>query len=49
MACGASAGWYYDDPQSPKVITLCPEACDALQKNDAAKLEIVLGCATEPA
>jgi hypothetical protein len=46
-ACDDSGGWYYDDPQSPTEIHLCPATCEMVQGGppDAA-LEIVLGCAT---
>jgi hypothetical protein len=40
-------GWYYDDPMSPSLITLCPASCDAVQEGDGAEVKIVLGCATE--
>jgi hypothetical protein len=47
-ACSASdGGWYYDDPVSPSIITLCPASCEAVQEGDGAQVKIVLGCATE--
>lgn len=45
----AQGGWYYDDPIHPKTITLCPSTCAAVQSDDGAKMEIVLGCDTQPA
>jgi hypothetical protein len=45
-ACSDSPGWYYDDPANPKRISLCPASCDAVTQDSAAKLDILLGCAT---
>lgn len=42
-------GWYYDDPQAPAKILLCPSTCDAVQSDPKAKIEVLLGCATKPA
>lgn len=39
-------GWYYDDPQSPSKILLCPSSCTTLQADTAAKVNILLGCDT---
>ena len=47
--CGAAGGWYYDDPADPAIINLCPSTCDAVQGDNAAKIEIQLGCDTKPA
>jgi len=48
-ACGASGGWFYDDPANPAIITLCPSTCSAVQGDEAAKIEIIVGCDTQPA
>ena len=46
-ACGTNGkGWYYDDPDAPKTINLCPSSCEQVQNDPNAKLEIVLGCDT---
>ena len=45
--CGADGGWYYDDPTDPAIIELCESTCDAVQADDGAKIQIVLGCATQ--
>jgi hypothetical protein len=45
--CSASGGWYYDDPTDPAIIELCQTTCDAVQADEAAKINIVLGCATK--
>jgi len=46
-ACGADGGWYYDDPNDPAIITLCDASCQAVQADEGAKIEIVLGCDTQ--
>ncbi|MFO0761149.1 MAG: vWA domain-containing protein [Byssovorax sp.] len=49
-ACTAQkGGWYYDDPQKPTSITLCPTTCSAIQSDPDAKVQILFGCATKPA
>ena len=48
-ACGPKAAWYYDVPSAPTKILLCPTTCEAVQKDQAAKIEILLGCSTIPA
>jgi hypothetical protein len=45
-SCGASGGWYYDDPAHPATINLCPSTCTMVQSDPGAKMSIVLGCAT---
>jgi hypothetical protein len=47
--CGASGGWYYDNPAAPTQITLCPATCSTVQADAVAKIDIILGCKTEPA
>lgn len=48
-ACGAKGGWYYDDPSKPGIIKLCPTTCEMVQNDPGAKMQIVLGCTTQPA
>jgi hypothetical protein len=43
-ACGSNAGWYYDAPDAPSRIFLCPSSCQVAQT--AALLDIALGCDT---
>jgi hypothetical protein len=43
-ACGASGGWYYDDPANPQTIMLCPASCDTAKDDPDAVLKVVLGC-----
>jgi Mg-chelatase subunit ChlD len=40
-------GWYYDDPDNPTRIILCPETCSAAQGDPSAKIEILVGCETK--
>lgn len=39
-------GWRYDDKTKPSKILLCPASCDQAKASDAAKVEVLLGCAT---
>jgi hypothetical protein len=47
-ACDAAqGGWYYDDPVTPKTVSLCPASC-AIVKNDVSgSIDIALGCKTK--
>lgn len=47
-ACGQKGGWYYDHPQKPTEINLCPASCNTIQADDGAKIKVVLGCSTQP-
>jgi hypothetical protein len=38
-------GWFYDNPNAPTKILICPAAC---QNFGAGQLDIVLGCGTRP-
>jgi hypothetical protein len=42
----AISGWYYDDPEAPTRVILCPETCTAVRSDARAKLEVVVGCRT---
>jgi Mg-chelatase subunit ChlD len=44
--CGTAKAWYYDMPQQPTVIHLCPAACDLVRSDPKAVLELLLGCST---
>jgi von Willebrand factor type A domain len=46
--CDARGGFYYDDPQRPSAILLCPSTCAALQDDPSAKVAVILGCSTIP-
>jgi len=40
-AKNANGGWYYDDPNAPSKITVCPCTCARLQ---AGRVDVRLGC-----
>lgn len=49
-ACaGVSNGWYYDDPNEPTRILVCPQTCDTVQGFSSAAVAIKFGCETIPA
>jgi hypothetical protein len=43
----ANGGWYYDNPSAPTTITLCPSTCTAIQADKNAKIDVLIGCATQ--
>jgi len=43
--CKSNPGWYYDNPNSPTKIVLCPASCDQV-KNAGGSVDIQLGCQT---
>jgi len=42
QACAEEAGWYYDDPMNPSVITLCDASCGEVQ----GQVRLEFGCMT---
>ncbi len=44
--CGGEVGWYYDNPDDPARIAICPALCETLNDESGSKLDILLGCAT---
>jgi hypothetical protein len=42
-------GWYYDDPNNPTKIIVCPQTCDTIQGFATASIRVLFGCATIPA
>ena len=38
--------WYYDDPEQPARLTLCPVTCDEVALDPSSSVQIVVGCAT---
>lgn len=42
QSCGS--GWYFDNPQNPSKVTLCPTTCMQIQSDLAAKIEVSIGC-----
>jgi hypothetical protein len=45
----AGEGWYYDDPNTPTKIMTCPDTCTKLKAATDPKVEVLVGCVTEPA
>jgi hypothetical protein len=45
--CGRRRAWYYDDEFMPRRIIACDEACKTIKAAIGAKINILLGCATE--
>lgn len=43
-ACGSEPAWYYDDPNNPMVIHLCPSTCETVKADTMASLQILAGC-----
>jgi hypothetical protein len=42
--CMANAAWFYDDPEAPTQLRLCPAACDLAQSGGT--VDIAFGCET---
>lgn len=45
-ACADQQAWYYDDPNTPRQIKLCPAGCKAIA--GGGTVQIKLGCETVP-
>jgi hypothetical protein len=45
-AC-AAGGWHYDNLEAPTRIIVCPQSCDAIRDTPDARIDVLLGCATE--
>jgi hypothetical protein len=43
----ATGGWYYDNPNAPTKINLCPSTCGAITTEIGGQLNISVGCATK--
>ena len=46
-SCDDTGGWYYDDPNAPTTVELCPTTCDDVSIPGAA-LRFSVGCQTLP-
>jgi hypothetical protein len=51
-AQAGNQGWYYDDPNAPTKIEVCPDTCTAIKTASAdpahtAQVDVLLGCATD--
>jgi hypothetical protein len=45
-ACPPTGGWYYDNPDAPMQILLCPGSCDIVSMDTTGTVDIQLGCET---
>lgn len=45
--CVAKA-WHYDSASNPKRIVLCPETCTAAQADPKSRIDVILGCLSQP-
>jgi hypothetical protein len=46
-ACAADGlRWYYEPPEAPAQITLCPSACAALKAQPGTRIDLIFGCET---
>lgn len=45
----ATGGWYYDDPNAPTKILLCPAICDKVKADAKASVDVLIGCKTATA
>ena len=45
--CGMKGGWYYDNPNQPTKIIMCPSTCDTLKKDSTGKVDVLFGCETQ--
>jgi len=44
--CGPEGGWFYDDPDDPAIIELCPSTCDEANADPDNAISVTIGCAT---
>jgi hypothetical protein len=44
--CGELAAWHYDALDMPSRVLLCPRACEAVQADSAAVVNVGFGCET---
>lgn len=48
-ACGATTGgFYYDDPQNPSRVVLCPASCEDVREAPSASVKLLFGCIQRP-
>ena len=45
MGCGDEGGWYYDNPDAPTAVELCPTSCESVSR-PGSRLRFSVGCAT---
>jgi hypothetical protein len=46
--CADRDGWHYDDEAAPTRVVACPASCTRIQAANAASVDILFGCATNP-
>jgi len=39
-------GWYYDDPEDPTSVQLCPVTCGRIRDDAGGKVDVAFGCMT---
>lgn len=44
--CGPQGGWYYDNPQNPTKVLVCPATCDAIRSDKQGRIDVLFGCET---
>lgn len=43
--CGKVAdGWFYDDPDAPTQVILCPKTCTEVSEDTEAEMNVLVGC-----
>jgi hypothetical protein len=47
-ACGDNLAWYYDNPETPKEVLLCPAACMTVGSGQGGAVDVLFGCMTIP-
>jgi Mg-chelatase subunit ChlD len=43
-----SKAWHYDSETNPRRIVLCPDSCTAARADSSSRIEVILGCRSEP-
>jgi hypothetical protein len=46
LASCVESAWYYDEPDDPTQIVLCPDTCETVQSDAGANVSIAFGCTT---
>ena len=41
----ADRGYYFDNPDAPTKVVLCPNACERLKSDTLGQVNLVFGCA----
>jgi hypothetical protein len=44
--CDQHEAWHYDVPEAPESVRLCPAACERVQRDPAARVDVKFGCNT---